>query len=132
MTINERVKKRRIELGMSVDDLAELLHKNRATIYRYESQEIDKFPLEIVEPLAKALKTTPQYLMGWTDDFEAPKDKSNTPEYYYDKDTRDLADFLHKNPDYKVLFDASRKVKPEDIEFVKTMIERMGGNDGTD
>lgn len=60
------------------------------------------------------------------------QDKSNTPEYYYDKDTRDLADFLHKNPDYKVLFDASRKVKPEDIDFVKTMIERMGGNDGTD
>lgn len=80
MTINERVKKRRIELGMSVDDLAELLHKNRATIYRYESQEIDKFPLEIVVPLSEALKTTPQYLMGWTDDTETPKDTSSSEE----------------------------------------------------
>ena len=54
---------------------------------------------------------------------------AETEEYYLDDDTRDLADFLHKNPKYKVLFDASRKVKPEDIEFVKQMIDRMGSND---
>lgn len=37
-------------------------------------------------------------------------------DYYIDKDTRDLAEFLHKNPAYQVLFDASRKVKPDDIK----------------
>ena len=37
----------------------------------------------------------------------------------------DRAEFLHKNPDYKVLFDASRKVKKEDIEFVKQMLDRF-------
>ncbi len=58
------------------------------------------------------------------------EDKANEPEYYYDQETRDLADFLCKNPDYKVLFDASRKVKREDIDFVKKMIEKMGGTDG--
>lgn len=52
-------------------------------------------------------------------------DPSDT--YYLDPDARDLAEFLHKNPKYKVLFDASRKVKPEDIEFVKQLIDRMGG-----
>lgn len=56
------------------------------------------------------------------------EDKSTTPDYYYNKEVRELADFLHKNPDYKVLFDASRKVKPEDIEFVKQMIDRMRGD----
>lgn len=49
--------------------------------------------------------------------------------YYLDPDARDLAEFLHKNPMYKVLFDASRKVKPEDIDFVKQMIDRMGSNE---
>ena len=52
-----------------------------------------------------------------------------TEEYYINKDARDLAEFLHKNPKYKVLFDASRKVKPDDIEFVKQLIDRMGGNE---
>lgn len=49
--------------------------------------------------------------------------------YYIDAEARDLAEFLHKSPEYKVLFDASRKVKPEDIEFVRQMIDRMGGAD---
>jgi len=52
-----------------------------------------------------------------------------TEEYYIDKDARNYAEFLHKNPKYKVLFDASRKVKPEDIDFVRQMIDRMGNND---
>lgn len=58
------------------------------------------------------------------------EDHSEEPdEYYLNSDARDLAEFLHKNPKYKVLFDASRKVKPEDIDFVKQMIDRMGNYD---
>ena len=49
--------------------------------------------------------------------------------YYIDREARDLAEFLHKSPEYRVLFDASRKVKPEDIAFVKQMIDRMANND---
>lgn len=65
MTTGERIKQRRLELKMSVDELAKKLNKNRATIYRYESNEIENFPTSILIPLAKALETTPTYLMGW-------------------------------------------------------------------
>ncbi len=51
------------------------------------------------------------------------------PDYYYDKETREAADFLFHNPEYRVLFDATRKVRPEDIDFVRQMIDRMKGND---
>lgn len=67
MLTGKRIKERRLELGMSADDLAAILGKNRATIYRYEGDEIENFPVSIIEPLAKALLTTPEYLMGWTD-----------------------------------------------------------------
>ena len=40
MTIGERIKKRRTELGLSVDDIAEKLGKGRATVYRYENGDI--------------------------------------------------------------------------------------------
>lgn len=63
--IGNRIKERRILLGISVDELAEKLGKNRATIYRYESAEIENLPVSILEPLAHALRTTPAYLMGW-------------------------------------------------------------------
>ena len=65
MTIGERIKLRRQELGMSADDLAARLGKNRATIYRYESDEIENLPINVLEPLAKILNVSPAYLMGW-------------------------------------------------------------------
>ena len=68
MKIGDRIKQRRKFLGLSVDELAEKLGKNRATVYRYESSDIEKLPTTVLEPLADALKTTPSYLMGWEDD----------------------------------------------------------------
>lgn len=65
MIVGQRIKQRRKELKMSADALAKKLGKDRSTIYRYENGDIENMPLDILEPIAKALKTTPQYLMGW-------------------------------------------------------------------
>ena len=64
MNIGERIKERRKEMGLSVDDIADKLGKNRATIYRYESNDIENLPITILEPLARVLGTTPIYLLG--------------------------------------------------------------------
>ena len=71
MTIGQKIKELRQHLNMSVDDLAAKLGKNRATIYRYEKGDIENLPLDVLEPLANALETTPAYLMGWD---ETPKE----------------------------------------------------------
>lgn len=65
MNVGQRIKQRRESLGLSVDDIARKLGKHRATIYRYESDEIKTLPTDVLEPLAIALRTTPAYLMGW-------------------------------------------------------------------
>lgn len=66
MNIGDRIKQRRLELKLTVDELAEKIGKSRATIYRYENGDIENMPTTILEPLAKALDTTPADLMGWT------------------------------------------------------------------
>ena len=65
MTIGERIKNRRNMLGISADQLAEMTGKSRATIYRYENEDIKNLPSTILETLAIALNTTPADLMGW-------------------------------------------------------------------
>ena len=72
MSIGERIKKRRQELNLSVEDIAKVLNKNRATVYRYESDEIENMPTSVLEPLSKILNTTPAYLMGWEDENSDP------------------------------------------------------------
>lgn len=101
--------------------------------------------------IAKSIGVSPQTFNTWCKGIAIPRmgkvqaladyfhinksdlieDKSNSNEedtYYLNDDARDMAQFLYENPDYKVLFDASRKVKKEDIEFVKQMIDRMSEN----
>lgn len=45
--------------------------------------------------------------------------------YYLNDDTRDMVKFLFENPGHKVLFDAVRKVKPDDVDFVAELIDRI-------
>lgn len=80
MNIGMRIKERRKYLGMSVDDIANKLNKNRATIYRYESNDIENLPVTILEPLAKILETTPAYLMGVEDQSISEKTLSSKEE----------------------------------------------------
>lgn len=66
MTTGKKIRARRKQLGMSVDDLAAKLGKNRATIYRYENDMIE-MPASLLKPLAEILDTTPGELMDWGD-----------------------------------------------------------------
>jgi transcriptional regulator with XRE-family HTH domain len=68
MTVGERIKQRRKELKMSANELGIKLGVNRSTIVRYESGYIEKLPIDILEPIAKALHTTPAYLMDWEEE----------------------------------------------------------------
>ena len=65
MSVGKRIKERRKELGISADDLGKLLGKDRSTVFRYEKGDIEKLPVDILQPIAAALHTTPEYLMGW-------------------------------------------------------------------
>lgn len=68
MNIGEIIKNRRKELGMSAEDVAEIIGTSPATIYRYESNYITKMGIDKLAPIAKALRVSEAYLMGWTTD----------------------------------------------------------------
>lgn len=67
MDLYKRIKKRREELGLSQEELAKRLgYKSRSTINKIELGINDVTQSKIVA-MAKALETTPAYLMGWED-----------------------------------------------------------------
>lgn len=95
-TIGKRIKDRRVELGLSADQLAEKLGKNRATVYRYEGDEIENLPLSVIVPLADALQVSPAYLMGWIDETE-PAKKETAPTL--EGERRELVDLIPSLPE---------------------------------
>lgn len=74
MTIGERIRRARIARGISADKLAELVGKNRSTIFRYENGDLGGARVGALEPIAAALGTTPAALMGWTHEWDDPSD----------------------------------------------------------
>lgn len=68
MTVGERMKQRRQELGMTADQVAEKLNVDRTTVFRYERGFIEKVPTDTLAKLASILYVTPTYLMGLSDE----------------------------------------------------------------
>lgn len=65
--VYKNIKRRRIELGMTQSELARLSgYENRSSIARIERGDTNLPQSKIVD-IAKALRVTPSYLMGWED-----------------------------------------------------------------
>ena len=73
MKVNEIIKKRRKELGLTLKQVAEKLGVSESLISRYESNDVKNMGIDKIIPLAKVLDTTPAFLMGW----ETKKEKEN-------------------------------------------------------
>lgn len=65
--VKDIIKSKRLELGMTMKELAEKVGVSEGTISRWESGEIANMRRNVIVSLAKALNTTPAVLMGWTE-----------------------------------------------------------------
>ena len=118
MTIYDRIKARRAELQMTQEELAAKLgYAGKSMISRVESGEID-LPQSKVIAFAKALRTTPKYLMGWDEkDTEAALGEIDTSEVSLRlRDDKDMVQAL------KVYF----KMPPEKKKHVIETIHLIG------
>lgn len=115
-----RIRARREELGMSQEELANKLgYKSRSSINKIEKGEND-IPQSKIVSFAKALRTTPEFLMGWDN---KEQEVAASESYYYDDEVAAIANEMKDNPGIRVLFDASRGLKKESIEEVRRFIE---------
>lgn len=68
MINQQRLKDRRLELGMTLEDVGNLAGMHRSAIQKYEKGIIKNTYISTVEVFARALRCSPAYLIGWVDD----------------------------------------------------------------
>lgn len=120
--IIKRIKERRLALGLSYQDIADATGLSKSTIQRYETGSIRKVPINQIEDLARALHTTPSYLMGWEE----------SPGYYTDLETAVLAQELKNRPEFRVMFDSTKDLDPESIKKIVDFIKYQRHLEGLD
>lgn len=111
MTVGERIKQRRLDLGLSQDELAKKVgYKSRFSINKIELSR--DLPLRKVKEMARVLDTTPGYLMGW--DNEEPQ-----------VIVKEKNDYIDENKEIKMLLEAAKGSTPEHIELAADLLNRL-------
>jgi transcriptional regulator with XRE-family HTH domain len=100
MTLGEKIRNRRIELNMTMEDLGNAIGVQRSAINKYEKDIVSDLKRSTIQALANALRVSPLYLLEEDDE---------------DQDQQRL-EALHQNPRLGLLFDRSRKMSHEDVE----------------
>jgi len=113
--IHENIKKRRIELGLSQEELANKTgYTSRSTIAKIEAGTND-IPQSKIETFAKALDTTPSYIMGWADAHTAPM-PTDTEKGVPEGSPLDKLNALQRE-----VYDTMLELNPDDAEIVKNL-----------
>lgn len=108
--IGKRIKQRRKELGLTQDEVAEMLGCRKQNISEYELGKRDGLNLKKLEQIAEILKTDLKQLLGYDDADNIHISKS-------------LQEFLS---DKELLYRLN--IIPEEIEFLKTVRFRANRN----
>ena len=117
--MKERIKNLCDNKGISMNKLEEILGFGKGYISK----------LGTTTPNTSKIKLIADYFGVSVDYILTGEDTNSETPYYINDDAREMAQFMFENPEYKVLFDASRKVSKDDINVVKTLLDKFRSED---
>lgn len=108
-----RIKELRQEKGLTLEQVAEVVGVGKSTVRKWETGMIANMKRDKIADLAKALGTTPAYLMGWNEEEKEKKDSPSEPQLTEGE---------------KVLLDLFNRVPEDQQQLVLQMIRAALGS----
>jgi len=144
MTIGERIKEKRLQKKYTLEKLANEIGVTKSTVLKYENGSI-AIPSDKIEKIAKALKVSPGFLMGWEENTIITKEELlslNNERYLAEINKRnekigkhfiedysivELVDKIKTLENYKTIYDLlfSNLTKEESKELLKSISEKL-------
>ena len=113
----ERIKMLRKQKGWSQDTLTQKAgYTDRSMISKIEKGCVDLQRSQLIK-FAEVLGTTSSELIG--------ESSSGEVEGYYTSDTLEAAQKLFEDRDMRILFDAARDSRPEDLQMAADLLKRL-------
>ena len=111
MEVKDIIRNRRLELDLTLEQIAQRVGVSKPTVMRWENWDIENMRADKIAKLAKALNTTPVYLMGWTDEKEIMDLGNNAKD-----------DLTSKEQE---LLEAFRRLLPEMQNFILESVKNL-------
>jgi transcriptional regulator with XRE-family HTH domain len=110
--IANKIKTRRQELGLTLEDVAQAVGVGRSTVRKWETGMIKNMGRDKIAALADVLQINPVELVPM-------------PSRAMRSDDEERLEALHQDPRLCLLFDRSRKMSRSDVEFMLQMADRI-------
>lgn len=131
MEIRDILRNRRLELHLTMKQIADAVGVSEGTVSRWESGDIDNMRRDKIAALSKVLRLDPRVIMGWEG-----VEESQQQDYYTNEVTAQIAEDMATNPNLKMLYDVQRDMDPEDLQAMyslamalKRKTERLDSDD---
>ena len=115
---------RRLQLGLTQQQVADACGVSKVTVSKWESGKIGSMRQDKIAALAEVLCLSPLDIIGIPDE--------GTESYYENQETAEMAQQLFENEDLRVLFDAAKDVSPETLKQVHDILLVLKRNEQKD
>lgn len=115
MGIGEKLNDLMNEKNRNVNDISVKTGIPPSTIYSIIKRNNTKMDLDVLQTIADELGVTLDYFLS--------KPRSTANRYFVQEDTAEYLEGLHKRPELKALFSATKNATKEDIEKAMKVIE---------
>ncbi|WP_270501142.1 helix-turn-helix domain-containing protein [Clostridium butyricum] len=122
MEVKDIIKKRREELGLTYEQLGNMVGVGKSTVRKWETGLISNMRRDNIVALSKALNLSPALIMGWSDESE-----NNKRELEYLKVENDLKNIILNK--YNSIEDFSTKNNLSYTKVDKIFKKGIGGTD---
>lgn len=129
MEFGEKIKALRLERGMTLEQVGNLVGVGKSTVRKWESGQIANMRRDKIALLAQALGVTPGYLMGWDSGLfigEGGLEKGlSEAAKIAEQATQQARDDLANDPDRKALLNLARYGSAQDVKQVAALIDAL-------
>jgi len=133
MTFGEKIKALRLERGMTLEQVGDIVGVGKSTVRKWESGQIANMRRDKIALLAKALGVTPGYLMGWEpmNEIRAERDASieskigTTLNKQSGGNVTQAREELADDPDRRALLNLARYGSAQDVKQVAALIDAL-------
>lgn len=117
MAIGDRIHEMRTMRQLTMEELGSKVGVGKGTIKKYEDGSIKNIPSDKVEALAEALETSPEYLMGWTDNDRPTQDQGSQG-------------IISQNEELQIMYNQLAQLSPAEqrrvLDFVAGILSSRG------
>lgn len=114
MGIGDKLQKLITAKNTNVNELAARAKVAPSTLYSIIKRDNTKADIDVLIRIAKVLGVSVEYFSD-----------EGTQTYYLNSETAKLAQEIYENPDLRILLDTSKKLSPEDVQFISNMVKRL-------